>query len=209
MPFCPKCGAESMNNAEYCSKCGEKINPSGDVKIIKMKCRDCGGELEINSDTSVILCPYCGSKSLVLDSEKVRIERMRINAVRDIELENIRSQYSLNSKQYDLELLKNEQNKRNEGIEAARSFRKSIFSKILLVLSVLILMLAIGAHENSKYSHYHENISFFHVGSIQSVLFFASWMIGSWCTEKRIRFIFILLMLAGFALVPLASTYVP
>lgn len=41
-------------------------------KYIKMRCENCGAEMEVDQDKRMIYCPYCGSKTLVEESDEVK-----------------------------------------------------------------------------------------------------------------------------------------
>lgn len=59
------------------------------AELIKLKCKQCGGELEVSEGQEMLYCPYCGSKTLVLESNKVKIERIRKEAeIEEIKLNN-------------------------------------------------------------------------------------------------------------------------
>lgn len=56
------------------------------MATISMKCKDCGGILEVDETQNVMFCPYCGSKELILESDEVKKERIKYEAVKDISL---------------------------------------------------------------------------------------------------------------------------
>lgn len=49
----------------------------GNKKIIKMKCESCGEIMDHNKEKEMIFCPYCGSKDLIIASDKVQIARIK------------------------------------------------------------------------------------------------------------------------------------
>lgn len=49
----------------------------GDIRTIQLKCQDCGGIMNTDEDKQVFLCPYCGSKKILIESDEVKIERMK------------------------------------------------------------------------------------------------------------------------------------
>lgn len=49
----------------------------GNEKIIKMKCESCGEIMDYNKEKEMIFCPYCGSKDLIIASDKVQIARIK------------------------------------------------------------------------------------------------------------------------------------
>ena len=42
-----------------------------------MKCKECEGILEVDADREILSCPYCGSKELIVETDRVKIERIR------------------------------------------------------------------------------------------------------------------------------------
>ena len=59
------------------------------MATISMRCKDCGGILEVDETQNVMFCPYCGSKELILESDEVKKERIRTNAETTIEIERM------------------------------------------------------------------------------------------------------------------------
>ena len=53
---------------------------------VSLRCKSCDGVLEIDDDREILFCPYCGSKELFLESDAIKVERMRTKAYRDVEL---------------------------------------------------------------------------------------------------------------------------
>lgn len=43
---------------------------------ISMRCKECGGTLEVDKGKEVLFCPYCGSKGLIEESDEVKIKRI-------------------------------------------------------------------------------------------------------------------------------------
>lgn len=56
------------------------------MATISMRCKDCGGILEVDETQNVMFCPYCGSKELILESDEVKKERIKYEAMRDVSL---------------------------------------------------------------------------------------------------------------------------
>lgn len=48
--------------------------------LMKLVCEDCGGTMNIDSDKKVILCPFCGSKKIIFESDEVKIAQIKANA---------------------------------------------------------------------------------------------------------------------------------
>lgn len=51
-----------------------------DVKTYVLRCKSCGGTLEPTDDEDVLVCPYCGSREIIEESDAVKIEKMRAEA---------------------------------------------------------------------------------------------------------------------------------
>ncbi|MBR1483145.1 MAG: hypothetical protein IJ598_09300 [Ruminococcus sp.] len=45
--------------------------------VIHLQCESCGGELTIDAQQKLLVCPFCGSKELILDSDAVAVEKIR------------------------------------------------------------------------------------------------------------------------------------
>lgn len=71
--------------------------------IVKLTCEDCGGTMDIDSDRKVMVCPFCGSKKIVLESDEVKIAHIQAEA--EIEKQRLAN---------DLEKSKQEEAKRKD-----------------------------------------------------------------------------------------------
>ena len=47
------------------------------METIKLKCETCGGVLTVDKERSVLSCPYCQSQELVVESDKIVIEKIK------------------------------------------------------------------------------------------------------------------------------------
>lgn len=47
---------------------------------VKLTCSDCGGTMNIDADKKVLLCPFCGSKKIILESDEVKIAKIQADA---------------------------------------------------------------------------------------------------------------------------------
>lgn len=148
---CPNCGALiEKPGAKYCEFCGKKITAGRGIKKIRpgknkeasngsvytyvLKCKSCGGTLSGDPDSGILVCPYCGSRELIEESDAVKIAKMQ----KEVEL----------GRQKILEQqLKNEHDK-NE----VRAFAKSRSFKAAVILLVLSLFGSILAFPNYAYA---------------------------------------------------------
>ena len=77
MSKCKKCGAEIPDNVKFCPECEAESSGTSVNGRIVMKCQQCSGTLTIDKEGDILVCPYCGSKELLLDSENVAVEKIK------------------------------------------------------------------------------------------------------------------------------------
>jgi len=82
---CPNCGSNIPDNSKFCNVCGNRISTPNPGEFINMRCPDCGGTMIIDNSREVISCPFCGSKRVYIDSENIKIEKVRFAAKENIE----------------------------------------------------------------------------------------------------------------------------
>lgn len=75
--FCSQCGTKLPDNSKFCNQCGSPVGRTQQSNIVRLRCEDCDGVMEIDESREVISCPYCGSKKIVLESDGVKIEKIR------------------------------------------------------------------------------------------------------------------------------------
>ena len=110
--FCVNCGEKIADVAKFCPKCGKPIarpnnatdssNNSQPVSI-KMSCKDCGGTLEIDSSRRILVCPFCQSKEIIIDSDNVQMQRIQSTAYKDVEMYRINAQRDIELKKLKLQ----------------------------------------------------------------------------------------------------------
>ena len=85
---CEKCGAELFNSAKFCHVCGNPI-PQKEKPVLtrRLECKHCGGFMDVDETRNVKICPYCGSKELVEESDQVTIQRIKSHAWKEVEQE--------------------------------------------------------------------------------------------------------------------------
>ena len=74
---------------------------------VKLTCSDCGGTMDIDADNKVLLCPFCGSKKIILESDEVKIAKIQADA--DVEKARMEHESEMRRQEYD-----NEEQKRND-----------------------------------------------------------------------------------------------
>ena len=94
-----------------------EINANDVNKTVSMRCKECGGILEGSGNE--LVCPYCGSKELVIDSDAVAVEKIRNETYREFQNKKLQKE------------------EKREEKEATRSFMKSKLGKSLPLSYVL------------------------------------------------------------------------
>lgn len=87
--FCERCGAVLPEGANFCPNCGvpvarTKDKPKrGEIKTVQFRCSGCGNVMEIDPDSPVLRCRFCGSNELIQEDTDVTVERIRRRTKRD------------------------------------------------------------------------------------------------------------------------------
>lgn len=171
---------------KFCSKCGQKV-ADDNPKTIQMKCRDCGGIMTSEEENTILCCPYCGSKELIPESDDVKIERIKSEAYREIELEKIKYMSEKEKRESDREQEKEREQER-------KRFSKSKFSKFLLILALICLFSMFSAFSS-------RSILSGIIALIQVGLFVAAWLMGMGFVKEKIPRLHVLLEVIGFFLI--------
>ncbi len=97
------------------------------VQTYELKCKSCGGTLNYEEGSDVLVCPYCGAREILAESDAVKIEKIRSDAYKEVEL----GRQKLMAAQMEKTAKKN-----------YRKTKTYVFSVILLILSAFGLLLA-------------------------------------------------------------------
>ncbi|MCH5194505.1 MAG: hypothetical protein J1F11_11120 [Oscillospiraceae bacterium] len=97
-----------------------------DVKTIQMRCKVCDGVMTVDENNTIMMCPYCGSKELIQESDNVIIERIKSETNKDIE-----------SKRLEYEERKE---KRQEEKELSQKFKSGKLIKVIIVAFIVSLI---------------------------------------------------------------------
>ena len=84
--FCSKCGNKLNGTDRFCPGCGSPNHVTSGIKTLLLKCQNCNGELTVSEDMHAMLCPYCGSKELIIESDAVKIAKLTTATYKDVEL---------------------------------------------------------------------------------------------------------------------------
>lgn len=78
---CEKCGIELCKGAKFCQNCGHEVTPT---KTQTLECPKCGGVMTTDFDNPIKVCPFCGNRELIVESEKTTRQRVRNKTIRNI-----------------------------------------------------------------------------------------------------------------------------
>lgn len=89
--FCSQCGFCLADDTRFCPNCGTAINTqpnrtTSNIKSVQLRCQDCGGIMNVEEDRVVLSCPYCGSKKLLIENDRVKIAKIKSQTRKDIEM---------------------------------------------------------------------------------------------------------------------------
>ncbi|MBR1703360.1 MAG: zinc-ribbon domain-containing protein [Lachnospiraceae bacterium] len=167
--FCINCGKELVGKSTFCPSCGAKID-SGigqktlEEKTIKLRCKDCNGIMEVDANNQQLVCPYCGSKELIIDSDAVAVEKIRSNTYKEIEYERIKHE--------------KEKEQKKEIKETRDAYWKSRFSKITITFTAICLLAMFVAFSDKQ-------ILAGLIALIQTCLLASSWLMGMQIIKEK------------------------
>ena len=156
------------------------------MKLVKMKCENCGATLDVNKDLDKIHCNFCGAEILIDDeaTSVKRVEEAKLNARKK------NHEQSLKERQDNLEQDINEKKILAEA-NAVDNFKKSKFSKVLLVFAAICGLLTF-----TRSFSFASIISF-----VQAGLILTAWLMGMQIIKEPKKKLYLLLAVAGFTLI--------
>lgn len=183
---CEKCGKTLNNDAKFCQVCGYPVNRNNNVKKILLKCEHCGGTLEINSNQDLLMCPFCGSKSIIIENDDVKIERIKANAYNEVEFKRIDSENDLRRTQK----LKEEEESREQEID---KFKHSFVAKLLLIGVIACGFISYKSFTSGKF------LSAI-ISLLQTGIFASAWCMGMDIIHEKKKYIRIIVIIIGLML---------
>ncbi len=194
MKKCNKCGIEYSNNTKFCTQCGSEVVETSQIQTYSIHCKSCNGTMIVDDERPVLVCPFCGSKELIVESDAVTVERIRQKTHRDIEMG--KQQLERERMQHDNKIAQ-EQKKANE----IRKFRKSFMGVMLVIVTVLsVLFCLVSFNDNSILSGF--------IAIVIGVLCIASYLMGIQVIKEKFKGMHIITAILAFVLiVPYFSLY--
>ncbi len=157
MAFCENCGSFVNESEKLCPDCITTVKPVSDSKTFQMRCKSCNGVMNVDDERKVLICPYCGSKELIAESNEVTIERIRSRTYKEIEFKKLEHE--------------DEKEKRLEEKERNEAFSKSKLSTASLVFAIICgIMTLAGFNSGHLLSGF--------IALVQTMMFILSLLLG-------------------------------
>lgn len=142
--FCPKCGTQNSEGSRFCTACSQDMTaaqnnqqPANELKKIQLRCKACGGSMEVQNGQNVLLCPYCGSKEMLVESDKVSVARIQSGAAKDLVF-GVMDRVSESKRRKIEEQHRKEEQQREDAKKSA-----PFFIAVLIVLIVFTIVMAV------------------------------------------------------------------
>lgn len=161
-------------------------------------CKSCGAKLNVDPSQVMAICDYCGSSMLVSElineSDDVKIQKIKSQAYKDVEM---------GKQQLEAERIKSEaeKEKRQADENSVEKFKKSKFSKVLIIFAVVSALFCAVAFNDGK-------ILAGFIGIIQTALFVVAYLMGIQVIKEKKRNLRSLVAIIAFILlIPFLSLY--
>lgn len=177
---CSNCKKIIPDNVRFCPECGSLITTHNNGQIIHMRCKQCGGTMEVEEGQSVFKCQYCGSTQIIIDSDEVAKEKIKQSTKKEIELNRLKYQI--------------DKEKREKEEKEADEFTGSKLRKWVIAFAVICLLFALISFSG-------KSILRGMVALVQTALFVASYLYGMNILKSERQNVHRLLALIGFLLI--------
>ncbi len=178
---CPRCGFEMGNGAKFCPNCGLQIGqPASQEKMVQLHCKNCGAVMNMDEKSRIAVCPYCGSKELISESDAAAAERIKSNAYKEVEMEKLSRE--------------KEREKRQEEQDRLQKFKKGKFSKFIILLFIICLLTTFIVFRNGYF------LSGL-IALVQCALFAFAWLKGMQIIKEKKTVIHLVFAIVGLILI--------
>ena len=72
---CPKCKQYIPNDVRFCPACGVDVNDYNKAELKELTCKSCGGNMEIDYEHHVLVCPYCGATQVLMKNGHILLKK--------------------------------------------------------------------------------------------------------------------------------------
>ena len=156
------------------------------MKLVKLKCENCGAKLEVNSELDNIKCSFCGAEIMIDD------EASELNRIEDAKLKSRKKNHEQDLKERQEKFEQDLKEKEIlERMNAKEAFKKGKFSKVLLVFFAISVLLFFA--KDGFFAKF--------LALIQAGLFICSWLMGMEIIKEPKKGLKIILAIAAFVLV--------
>lgn len=192
---CRKCGAEVSEGTKFCPECGTKMEDTaaggkaaGHGGTIQLRCKACGGELtRQDEDAPILICPFCGSKELIRESDSVTIERIRSKNEKEVEMERLRQEEQKR-------LFEKEKEEKAEAEQRIEKFKKSKLKKWIIAFFIICLLVVIACFQSGR-------ILAGMVALLQTAAFGVAWLSGHQIIPEKFKNMHVAAAAVGFLLI--------
>lgn len=147
---------------------------------MNMKCKNCNATMEIDPSKQEAVCPYCGAKELICDSDAVAVEKIKSSTFKEMEYAHMENQ-----------------RRQQDHIEKERERKAYIngaFSKFTIAF-IFACLIAVFVSFSDKY------ILSGIIAITQTVLFAVSWLIGMQLLKHNKKSLYRALAVLGLILI--------
>ena len=166
------------------------------MKLIKIKCENCGSMLEFNEDLDKISCNYCGAVNIIDDeATKIkRIEEAKLKARKDNHEQDLKEKEDMLNQEIELQ-------KKKEEIDSKDKFKKGKWPKRIIIMIVICAIFTYLSFTSGKML---TGI----IGIVQIASFVVGYLLGMNIIKEKFKSMHSLFIVLGFILIiPFLSTY--
>lgn len=158
---------------------------------LSLVCSSCGAAINVETQQETVTCPYCQTgyrvSDLLGESDAVKAEKIRAETYKEVERDRLQIEREKMRQEAEREKHQSEETERN-------NFKKSKFSKVLMVFAVICVIACFSAFFKR---HIFAGI----IALLQSVIFVTAWLIGMQIIKEKKKGIHILAVIAAFLLI--------
>lgn len=187
---CPICGEQISRNDKFCPGCGnpvQSLKSKGKPVTLQCNCKNCGGMMNFDQKKSILLCPFCGAKEIVIEDEDITIQRIKSQAYKEVELKKLEQE--------------ERQKQEKEASTKARKYSRGCLGIGTLVCCIFAFLMGLAATISEDYLSGT-------IAIVQGVLFLYSWLVGRNAIKKsRVKYT-VPLIIALILVIPFCATLV-
>lgn len=147
---------------------------------MNMKCKNCNATMEIDPSKQEAICPYCGAKELICDSDAVAVEKIKSSTFKEMEYAHMENQ--------------RRQQDHIEKEKERKAYINGAFSKFTIAF-IFACLIAVFVSFSDKY------ILSGIIAITQTVLFAVSWLIGMQLLKHNKKSLYRALAVLGLILI--------